>query len=106
LCFNRWKKGEIAMRRNFTTAFAITIAVMITLTFSVGAFASQAEKVNINKASVEELSTLKYIGEKSAQKIVAYREKNGPFKSIEDLVNVPGVGPKTLEVNKDKITIN
>jgi competence ComEA-like helix-hairpin-helix protein len=87
-------------------AISIMMAVMIALTLCANVFAGQEEKININKASVEELSTLKYIGDKSAKKIVAYREKNGPFKTVGDLVNVPGVGPKTLEVNKSKITIN
>jgi len=42
---------------------------------------------------------------KYAERIVQYRDKNGPFKNVEDLLNVQGIGPKTLEKNKDRITV-
>lgn len=54
-------------------------------------------KVNINTATVEELSRLKGIGESKAQAIVDYREANGEFASVDDLVKVKGIGEKTLE---------
>lgn len=73
---------------------------------STGALAMEAVKVNINTATAEELTALKYVGEKSAQKIIEHRKANGPFEKVEDLLNVPGIGPKTLEVNKDIIVIN
>ncbi|MCP3893359.1 MAG: helix-hairpin-helix domain-containing protein [Bacteroides sp.] len=69
------------------------------------AFAADTAKVNINQAGVEELTQLKRIGPKYAEKIVAFRDANGPFKSADELINVPGIGPKTLEVNKDVITV-
>ena len=69
------------------------------------AVAADVPQVNINTAGVEELTQLKRIGPKYAEKIVAYREANGPFKSADELVNVPGIGPKTLEVNKDIIVV-
>ncbi|MCX7771803.1 MAG: helix-hairpin-helix domain-containing protein [Clostridia bacterium] len=53
--------------------------------------------VNINSAGVQELMTLPYIGEVKAKAIVAYREAHGPFKRAEDLLNIKGIGPKTLE---------
>lgn len=80
--------------------------LLLAMVFSTGVFAEETAKININKATVEELSTLKYIGEKYAQKIVEYREQNGPFKKVEDILLVKGIGPKTLEVNKDKITLD
>ena len=64
----------------------------------------EAKKININQASVEEISLLKNVGPKYAERIVQYREQNGPFKSPEDLMKVQGIGPKTLELNKDLIT--
>ncbi|HZM69905.1 MAG TPA: helix-hairpin-helix domain-containing protein [Candidatus Cryosericum sp.] len=65
----------------------------------------QAEKVNINAATVDELVTLPGIGPSYAQRIVEYREKNGPFKKVEDLLNVRGIGEKTFERIRDRITI-
>ena len=53
--------------------------------------------VNVNTASQQELETLKGIGPVKAKAIVDYRSKNGPFKSPADLVNVPGIGEKTVE---------
>lgn len=64
----------------------------------------EAKKININQASVEEIAVLKNIGPKYAERIVQYRQANGPFKSPEDLMKVQGIGPKTLELNKDMIT--
>ena len=64
----------------------------------------EAKKVNINQASVEEIALLKNIGPKYAERIVQYREANGPFKSPEDLMKVQGIGEKTFELNKDQIT--
>lgn len=54
-------------------------------------------KVNINQASVEELALLPRIGPSVAQRIVEFREENGPFQQLEDLLLVRGVGEKTFE---------
>ncbi len=69
------------------------------------AAAQEAGKININTASVEELMTLRGIGEVIAKAIVAYREQNGPFKTVDDLVAVRGIGEKTLSSLRDKITV-
>lgn len=63
------------------------------------------EKVNINTADLETLMTLDGIGETYAQRIIDYREKNGPFKTIEDIKNVTGIGDKRFELIKDFITV-
>lgn len=60
-------------------------------------------KVDINTASVAELQKLKGVGDKKAQAIVDYRAKNGAFKSVEDLKNVPGIGPKIVSDNKKEL---
>ena len=61
--------------------------------------------VNINTASLNELDTLPGIGPTTAQRIIDYRNENGPFGSIEDIVNVSGIGPATYEELKDLITV-
>ena len=62
-------------------------------------------QVNINTAGKEELDGLKGIGPSKAQAIVDYRRKNGPFKSVDDLQNVPGIGPATLKDLRAEITV-
>jgi len=61
--------------------------------------------ININTASLEELDTLPGIGQTTAQRIIAYRTDNGPFGSIEDIINVSGIGTATYEEIKDLITV-
>jgi competence protein ComEA len=63
------------------------------------------EQVNINQADAETLMTLKGIGKDRAQRIIEYRDKNGPFEKTEDLTKVKGIGKKIFEQNKDFITI-
>lgn len=53
--------------------------------------------IDINTAGMEELCLLPQVGEKTAEKIIAYREENGPFVSIEELMAVSGIGPATYE---------
>lgn len=62
--------------------------------------------VNVNRAGAERLMDLPRIGPKMAQRIIEYREKHGPFKSKEDLMNVKGIGRKTFEKLKDIVTVD
>lgn len=62
-------------------------------------------QVNINTATATELETLPRIGPTTAQRILEYREANGPFATIEDIQDVPGIGPATFEGFKDLITV-
>lgn len=64
-----------------------------------------SEKVNINTASINVLMTLSGIGESKAKSIIEYREENGNFKSIEDIVNVSGISQTIYEKIKDNITV-
>jgi competence protein ComEA len=61
-------------------------------------------KVNINTAAVAELDTLPGIGPGYAERIVAYRESHGPFDTVEDIQDVPGIGPALFSRIKDLIT--
>ncbi len=64
-----------------------------------------AEMVDINSADAGILQTLWNIGPSRAQAIVQYRQNHGPFQKPEDLVKVPGIGPKTLERNFDRLRV-
>ena len=66
----------------------------------------KAPRVNLNAATVEDLASLPGIGPSYAKRIVDYREKNGPFKRVEDLLNVQGIGEKTLEKIRDRISLS
>ena len=63
-------------------------------------------QVNINTANKNELDGLKGIGPVKAQAILDYRHKNGPFKSADELLNVPGIGPEILKDMRSGITIS
>jgi len=67
---------------------------------------SSAKLVNINNANQERLETLSGIGPATAQKIIAFREENGSFTSIEEIQKVSGIGPVTFENIKDFITVD
>ena len=62
-------------------------------------------KININTAPLEELMKLKNIGQVYAERIIQYREQNGPFQNPEDITKVKGIGSKIYEINKDQITV-
>ena len=87
--------------RKLYLAVLISIAVILAGTNCVSAM----ERVNINTASVEQLMQLDRVGANYAQRIVDYREINGPFKAPEDIMNVKGIGKKTWEANKDRIVV-
>lgn len=80
------------------------IIVSIFLTFT--SLAVQADPVDINTASAMVISkTLKGIGIKKAQAIVAYREKHGKFKTVAELAKVKGIGKKTIAMNMKNLKI-
>ncbi len=78
------------------------------LAIAVSAFSATlpAAPVNVNTASAEEISqALNGIGDTKAAAIVAQREASGPFESADDLTVIKGIGPKTIEKNKDDIRL-
>jgi competence protein ComEA len=91
--------------KNLKRLFTVVLVISVVMAFIPLAVAQDVEKVNINKATIEELVQIKGIGQKYAERIVDFRDKNGPFKKIEDIMNVKGIGPKKFELIKDLITV-
>ncbi|MHC3122895.1 ComEA family DNA-binding protein [Acinetobacter sp. GN11] len=69
------------------------------------AMTDSSGQVHLNQANIEELQKLKGIGEKKAQAIVEYRQKNGGFKNIDEFKNVKGIGPAIFEKNKTRLSL-
>ncbi|MDD5212564.1 MAG: helix-hairpin-helix domain-containing protein [Sulfuricurvum sp.] len=62
--------------------------------------------INVNRANSAQLQTLNGIGPTKAQEIINYRKSHGGFKTVEELVNVKGIGPKTLMKMKSQVAIH
>lgn len=84
---------------------AIILCAVMAVVIGFAMTVSAVQMININKASKEELMQLEGVGEVTADKIVEYREANGPFKAPEEIMNVKGIGSSTYEKNKDRITV-
>ena len=67
--------------------------------------AATAVVVNLNTASASDFEALPGIGPKTAARIIEYRQKNGPFKKIEELMNIPGIGEKNFLKLKPQLTV-
>jgi len=81
------------------------MTLLLTSFFSIWAWAAQP--VNVNAASAEELSeSLKGVGMSKAEAIVKYRNENGQFKHVDELVNVKGIGIRTVDINREYILLD
>ncbi len=88
------------MRTTLTSLLAAALFAVA----SFGAFAAQP--VNINTADAKQLAdALNGVGPAKAEAIIAWREANGPFQSVEQLAEVRGIGLRTIELNRDVITL-
>jgi len=83
----------------------VTAVCLMVLLFSGYVLAQEAAKININTATVEELVSLPGVGDSVAKSIVEHREKNGGFKTTDDLKEVKGIGEKKFEKIKDMVTV-
>ncbi len=84
---------------------AVLAVILIGLISVIQVTAADVEKININTATAEELMHLKGVGPKYSAAIIAYREKYGPFKTPQDLMQVSGIGQKTFEKNQEIIIV-
>lgn len=78
---------------------------VVALSLCLSPLAGLAAGVNINTADASELEQIKGIGPAKARAIVEYRSANGPFARVADLKNVPGIGDKTLQQIRRKLTV-
>ena len=87
----------------------VSLSVALLFLILAGAPVAHAEAksgpIDLNKASVEELRALPRVGPALAQRIVEYREKNGSFHKVEEIINVRGIGESTFKLLRDKITV-
>ena len=91
--------------RIYQSRISLALVIVLILAWSPTSWAEDLPKININTASADKLVQLKGVGTKKAAVIIEYRETNGPFKLPEDLLKVPGIGPKTFETNKERIAV-
>jgi competence protein ComEA len=96
------KEGKM---QHFRPIGSVWVVVLMSLVAAAAVVAGDVDKININTATAEQLTALQGIGDSHAAGIIAYREKNGPFQTPEDLMKVPRIGQKTFERNKALITV-
>ena len=63
------------------------------------------QTINLNQATSAELQLLKGVGPKTAEAIIAWREQEGPFQDVEQLLSIKGIGEKTLQAIRDRLTL-
>ena len=95
-------KRMIATKTLTLALVALVFSLMIS-NMSLAGKSDMNTPVNINQATLKELTSLPGIGKKRANDIIEYREKNGKFTSIEDVKKVDGIGKDTIEKIKDLI---
>jgi competence protein ComEA len=100
--------SHLKIVRNGVLALALAFAMssgVSTVYAAPEAKASAQAPVNLNQASAEELIALKGIGPKMAERIIAYRKEHGPFKTVDQIVQVKGIGNAKFQKLKDQVTV-
>ncbi len=91
--------------KNFKKLSIVLLVVAFCLSGVGIVCAEEVNPVNINTATIDELSTLDGVGPVIAEKIIEYREKIGMFEKPEDIMNIKGIGEKIFEKNKQRIIV-
>jgi len=91
--------------KHYRKIFLLIVIIVFSICLAPLLSAKEMKKININEASIAELTQLKRIGPKIGKRIVEYREDYGPFVLPKDIMKVKGIGPKTFKLNKDRITV-
>ncbi|GAA0821463.1 hypothetical protein GCM10009111_28500 [Colwellia asteriadis] len=101
--------AAVSFATHYSYAQSLTEAPQKQLTSSAATQAKGAEHkiqvVSLNKSTLEQLTTLKGVGQKKAQAIITYRKQTGKFKSVDDLLNVKGIGAKVIADNKSRLKV-
>lgn len=79
--------------------------LVLGLSLSLASLAAFAAQINLNTATAAQLETLNGIGAAKAEAIVEYRKEHGAFKSVDELAQVKGIGQKTVDKNRDQMTV-
>jgi competence protein ComEA len=96
----------MTLRRTIATGLAVVLAALMAAAPAIAAAKSApTEKVDLNNATVEQLTTLPGVGAKLAARIVEYREKVGRFRSADELLNVKGIGEKNFQKLERWLTV-
>lgn len=80
-------------------------SVFLVVSLALGSSGAFAGKVDINEADAATLAGLNGIGQARAEAIIAYRKTHGPFRSIDDLANVKGIGPAFIDKNREQLSV-
>lgn len=80
-------------------------SVILGISLSIASAGALAGKININEADAAALAGLNGIGQAKAEAIIAYRKANGPFRSVDDLENVKGIGPGFIDKNRELLSV-
>ena len=103
------RRSPLVARRSTLVAGMLGLLLLTPAMVRAQAAAPAVEKagsvINLNTASATDLQNLPGIGAKMAERILEYRQKNGPFKKIEDLMNVKGIGEKNFLKLKARLTV-
>ncbi len=107
LAFQFFLKRVSLKSMSFNSVSFKKVAPFLFILLSSHAVLATEPLVDINRAGAEELAEkLSGIGPAKSRAIVDYRESHGPFKTVDELINVKGIGPRTLEKNRAQLTVN